>query len=402
MHLFKFHIGVSILTTSYAFSKCGIVAGPLALLLVVLVYFYTIWIHVRSAELITRKHNLVNPQFHEVVEYAFAKSPKLAKVMSYLVSTLISLGQFFCVCGYVIFIRINVTHILTKWAPKLVKHSYYSTSLLGVLGVALLLICSVRKIENIVGFSSAGNVVILASIGIVVYYISHNVPDIGDYPGFTPVGLPITFAIMASSLEGIFGAMPVKNGMKNPSSFIRMFALFCIGYVMLMGSFGLLGYARFGRNTQIVLIFNLPNSPLYASLKVLYSVVLYFTYPIQAYVVVQVVLPRTKQICQKYFSSVITDPESLIPEYTVRYLIVLASCGFGYLTDDLAPLLTLYGSLSTTTIGFIVPVIVDFLVCEQSAVTQVLNILVITLGAIATVAGTAVSIYQLSGHKIHV
>jgi proton-coupled amino acid transporter len=82
-------------------------------------------------------------------------------------------------------------------------------------------------------------------------------------------------------MEGIALLLPVENAMAEPEKFPEVLRNSCIGLDVLLSSFSTLGYVTFGTETADLITLNLPPSDkVVVLMQVLYSVSLFFTYPL--------------------------------------------------------------------------------------------------------------------------
>ena len=115
-------------------------------------------------------------------------------------------------------------------------------------------------------------------------------------------------------------------------------------------------YLAFGSKTEEFILFNLPmNNWFFLLVQILYMIMLCFSYPLQLYPVL---------VLGDDFAKYLSNSEnSNNKKYTrflkifIRILIVLLICGVAFSLKDIANFLSLVGSMSSTVVGFVLPVI---------------------------------------------
>lgn len=104
----------------------------------------------------------------------------------------------------------------------------------------------------------------ITGIGVVFYYaLRSTVPNPADrvYIGKWQE-LPLYFGVAIFAFEGIALVLPLKNEMRQPRNFDRLFGVLNVGMVLvtlLFTSFGFVGYLKWGENTEDTLTLNLPH-----------------------------------------------------------------------------------------------------------------------------------------------
>lgn len=103
----------------------------------------------------------------------------------------------------------------------------------------------------------------ITGLTISYYYSSQDLPPITTRD-FIPSDfrtLPLFFGTTIFAFEGIALVLPLKNAMKEPQSFSKVFGVLNVGMVFVSGifiSFGAIGYWKYGEDTAPSLTLNLP------------------------------------------------------------------------------------------------------------------------------------------------
>lgn len=85
------------------------------------------------------------------------------------------------------------------------------------------------------------------------------------------------------TFEGIGLVIPVRHAMQEPEKFPSVLRRTMVALGVLYVTFGMLSYLAFGDDTRDIITLNLPNNPLVAMVRLLYSTGLLFTFPIMLF-----------------------------------------------------------------------------------------------------------------------
>lgn len=166
---------------------------------------------------------------------------------------------------------------------------------------ALILSTPIIFITNLKYFSNVSFVAILsiatAMIAIVAYDIRSFV-DKGVFsdnlPDFKPENLPIFFAVMVFSMEGIAMVLPIKGSMKDQSkgSSLMFGITLSVEFIYLL--FGLLSALAWGRNTKEIIFHNFGTNYVFIFvIEIIYSTCIFLSYPLNFFPVYKI-LERTR------------------------------------------------------------------------------------------------------------
>lgn len=162
-------------------------------------------------------------------------------------------------------------------------------------------------------------------------------------------------------------------------------------------SMGLLGYLTFGEEICGSVTLNLPNETLYASVKILYSFVIFISFAIQFYVPISFLWPSIRdKLCS-------TSEHMLLFEMLFRYMLVMFICALAIAIPDLGDIISLIGAMASSMLALILPPIIDQLIKSNNPPTtrnkyyliSAKNLGITLFGALGMVVGTYVSIVQL-------
>ncbi|XP_073086525.1 uncharacterized protein [Manis javanica] len=96
---------------------------------------------------------------------------------------------------------------------------------------------------------------------------------------------------LAEDPRSVGKVLPLKNQMKHPQQFSFVLYLGMSLVIILYICLGTLGYMKFGSDTQASITLNLPNCWLYQSVKLMYSLGIFFTCAPQFHVPTEIIIP---------------------------------------------------------------------------------------------------------------
>ncbi|GBP51886.1 Proton-coupled amino acid transporter-like protein pathetic [Eumeta japonica] len=296
-------------------------------------------------------------------------------------------------CVYVVFIGASCkeVRVFDEFTPqyKLSVATYCAMTL-----VPLVLICQIRNLKYLVPFSAIANALLVGIFAITMYYMFTNLPPPREremVADFTQWPLFISTAMFA--MEGIGVVMPIENEMAKPQQFLGCpgvlnVAMFVV--VILYGIFGFFGYVRFGDDVKGSITLNLPPEDLIAqSAKFLMAVVILFSYSLQFYVPMEMIWRRLRsKVSARYHN---------LTQVAVRTTIVTGSVAVAAAFPDLENVISLVGAVFFSTLGLLIPVIVETVYKWNKGLGPcnciiLKNIIIGVIGLIALIAGSYSSV----------
>lgn len=240
----------------------------------------------------------------------------------------------------------------------------------------------------------------LAGIGITLYYIVDDLPNIKerDMAVLAWTKLPLFFGTAIYLFENIGLVLPLKNSMKNPSSFAKPFGVLNVGVAMqttLFITLGILGYWKYGPEVKGSLTLNLPDDEWLAPTVLLilsFGVVL--GYAIQFFIPMQIMFPSVQNIIKPAANHPVAG------EVMFRASMVLVTFGVALVVPNLGLLISLIGAICGNSLALLFPVLIEYLVVtrDEKPMTSVFiakNGLILLLAVVGFISGGYESFKQI-------
>jgi len=393
--MLKGNIGTGILAMPDAIKNSGMIIGNLGLVAMGVICVHCMHLLVLNSQELSRRTGASYLAYSDVSYTAFLTSsswmgcPRMAKVARVITDVFLCITQLGFCCVYFVFISQNVQQILLVYFG-LVNYRVYMAFTLVPIG----LLCSIRNLKYLSPVSMMANILQFTGLAITFYYLFQHMPDFSERKYVaTWAQLPLYFGTAIYAFEGIGIVLPLENQMKTPEAMkgwngvlnTAMTIVACL-YIAV----GFYGYLQYGEKVEGSITLNLPDTLLASLVKVMMSLAITFTYPLQFYVAVD--------ICVQYLQSSVESHISTIKlEYMVRLVLVMITFGLAAAIPKLDLFISLVGSVSSSTLALMAPAIIDTVTagpdCSRLRLTK--NILIFLFGFVGFVAGTYVSISNI-------
>jgi len=180
---------------------------------------------------------------------------------------------------------------------------------------------------------------------------------IDHLPDFKPQNLPIFFAVMTFSMEGIALVLPVKNSMQDQTKGSRFIFIITISVQLLYLMFGIICSLAMGRLTDQIIFHNFgTHYVLIFVIEIIYSTSIFLSYPLNFFPV-YMILHRMKFAISYINRAAREDRGKRIWHVKLMskafcMIIIFAIC---FASPNFLPFLGLSGALFNSMLGFFLP-----------------------------------------------
>nr|KAF6448828.1 solute carrier family 36 member 3 [Rousettus aegyptiacus] len=406
IHLLKCNIGTGLLGLPLAMKNAGLLVGPISLFAIGVLTVHCMAILLNCAHHLSQRLQKTFVNYGEAMMYGL-KTCQNAWLRThsvwgrYIVSFLLIITQLGFCSVYFMFIADNLQQIVEE--AHMVSNSCHPRKILVLTPILdirfymvtilpfLILLVFIQNLKLISIFSTLANITTLGSMALIFEYIVQGIPDPSNLPLMASwETFLLFFGTAIFTFEGVGTVLPLKNQMKHPQQFSFVLysgmSLIIILYVCL----GTLGYMKFGSSTQASITLNLPICWLYQSVKLMYSIGIFFTYALQFHVPAEIIIPIV--------ISQVSESWALFADLTVRTALVCLTCVSAILIPRLDLVISLVGSVSSSALALIIPPLLELITFypeDMSCVTIAKDIMISILGLLGCVFGTYQALYEL-------
>ncbi|KAI5701389.1 hypothetical protein M8J76_009788 [Diaphorina citri] len=321
----------------------------------------------------------------------------------YIIDFLMICFQLAACSVYTIYISISAKQVADTYGIHLHERVW-----MCIILIPIMLLNLIRDLHYLAPVSTAGNFAFILSMFVIYYYLFgydgsafSNAPE-RPLVVWPPTRWPLFIGTSCFALESIAIVVKIEHHMKEPKKFRQPFGVFNIGIfltAMLFAITGLCGYMKYGNDAQSSITLNIASDQKLAQVvKLLYALVVFFTYPLQNFVPLELLwVNYIKQHMIQY-----SERKKLIVEYVFRELIVLITWAFAMVIPHLDLLISLFGAFCLASLGIIFPATIHILVLRHERIgfgflNWVLfkDIFLIAFGLFVMVSGTVISLMDI-------
>jgi len=407
MHLLKGNIGTGILAMPNAFGNSGLLTGSILLPIIGSIAVHCMHLLVNSHNKIVKRFGCNPMDYEDVAEYSFLCGPKFmrkySKVFRQIVMTFLLVTQIGFCCAYSIFVAETANAViknLTEGRVDLGLHFYMLLELPLMIGF-----CCLRDLRTLSVLSTIAN--ILQSVGLIIIFIalSQDLKPTWEQKQWIGVEkLPLYFGTVIYAFEGIGIVLPLQKEMKDTKAFSGFFGVLNTGMVMVgslylaTGFFGYLAYGDDVLNCGSITL-NLPVTPLNETVKLMFAVALFFTFPLQFYVPIKMLWP----IITRRLELDENVPRTTYFELGFRAFLTTITFLIAAAIPKLDLFISLIGALSSSCLAVIFPPMIEMLVRYDDEKTSfkvwifiiAKNAFIICFGFAGFLTGTYISSYRI-------
>uniref|UniRef100_A0A2K5WBJ9 Solute carrier family 36 member 3 n=1 Tax=Macaca fascicularis TaxID=9541 RepID=A0A2K5WBJ9_MACFA len=412
IHLLKCNIGTGLLGLPLAIKNAGLLVGPVSLLAIGVLTVHCMVILLNCAQHLSQRLQKTFVNYGEATMYSLETCPNTwlrthAVWGKYTVSFLLIITQLGFCSVYFMFMADNLQQMVEEahvtsniCQPReilaltpILDIRFYMLTILPF----LILLVFIQNLKVLSVFSTLANITTVGSMALIFEYIMQGIP----YPSNLPLmanwkTFLLFFGTAIFTFEGVGMVLPLKNQMKHPQQFSFVLYLGMSIVIILYIFLGTLGYMKFGSDTQASITLNLPNCWLYQSVKLMYSIGIFFTYALQFHVPAEIIIP--------FAVSQVSESWALFVDLSVRSGLVCLTCVSAILIPRLDLVISLVGSVSSSALALIIPALLEIVIFyseDMSCVTLAKDIMISILGLLGCIFGTYQALYELTQPTNH-
>jgi len=363
VHLLKGNLGTGILAMPNAIKNSGLIVGNLGLVVMAFICIHCMHILVKTSHELCRRTGLPSLGFSDVAETSFATSSssllqKLAPWVRTTINLFLCITQLGFCCVYFVFVSRNLEQVFDYYYGVLDYHWY-----MLIILVPMCCLVSIRNLKYLAPISMLANLLQFGGLGIIFYYLLQDLSYTWDVKYVASLQqLPLYFGTAIYAFEGIGVVLPLENQMKTPQEMKGWNGVLNTAMVIVSCMYistGYFGYMRYGENVKGSITLNLPVNEFLAILvKLSMSLSIFFSYALQFYVPVDILLP--------FFQRRVSQERHLLAEYFLRYFLVLFTFGLAAAIPQLDLFISLVGAVSSSTLALMAPPLIDTVTYWQS------------------------------------
>uniref|UniRef100_A0A1B0CAN0 Putative amino acid transporter n=1 Tax=Lutzomyia longipalpis TaxID=7200 RepID=A0A1B0CAN0_LUTLO len=396
-HLLKSSLGTGILAMPMAFKNAGLLFGGIGTVVVGFLCTYCVHILVKTSHDVCKKGRIPLLGFAETVGKVFELGPvplqRFSNAARLFVDYALMATYYSAGCVYIVFIATSFAKVVNYelelgWDVRI---------WIALMFVPVWVMGQIRELKYLVPFSAIANLFIVITFGVTLYFMFNVELEFHDKPLFSSFAqLPLFFSTVIFAMEGIGVVMPVENTMRKPQHFLGCPGVLntaMITVIVLYAVMGFFGYVRFGDIVEGSITLNLPQDQVVAQVaQILIALAILFTFGLQFYVPMDILWRKIQDRIPK--------EKHNISQIAIRTGIILIMSAIAAAVPNLEPFISLVGALFFSTLGLLVPAVVETVFKWPNALGPfkllfVKNIIVGVFAIFALVSGSIVSIQEI-------
>ncbi|EDO49613.1 predicted protein, partial [Nematostella vectensis] len=396
-HILKANIGPGMLSLPAAMMNAGIVVGPVSLFFIALICIHCMHLLVQCSHYLCERFS--NQRLYWKVSCCKSFDAQGCLVIDSLLYEVV-VNVFLCItqlgfcCVYFIFVADNVKQVRTR-ATYMALDEVVNLDpkiWIVILLVPVILLSYIHSLRVLSVLSTMANICCLIGLVITFQYLGRNVHNPKLLPEFDGwAALPLFFGMVVFTFEGIGVVLPLENQMARPQHFrlvlnVGMGIILAIFYLM-----GVLGYLACEQKCEGSITLNLPNTPLYHTVRILFSVMVFISYFVQFYVPMEIMQPPIRQCVGERFHG--------IADYGFRTLLVCVTCALALGIPQLSNFISLVGSIGSSALALVFPITIHLLTLystHQLTISVIIkDVFILAFGLLGSVVGLYTSILNI-------
>ncbi|KAG8190598.1 hypothetical protein JTE90_017863 [Oedothorax gibbosus] len=448
LHLIKANIGPGILALPHAIGNAGLVVGTVGLILLGLICIYCMHVVVSCSTILAnklyeekrekklqkndvadteRKYSYViqdyflkkdiqiregdsNRQtddsnsldYASTCELAFRFGPtrfrKFAPLMRFSVNAMLALTQLGFCCVYFLFIAESLHEVFSHLNILPHLSIFHITVLELPFMVLLVLVPDLSRLTSVTTVA-----IVLQAAGLAAmffFFLSDGRSDTVE-PYMAPFAKwPLYFGTAMYAFEGIGVVLPLENAMKHKKNFRGWTGVLNVGMCIVafvMTAVAVCGYLKYGAQTQPSITFNLPSGWFSELIRLMFTLAVLLTYPLQMYVPLTFTLPYLKK---KLVRTHHGKWAKFAIDSLIRTSFVLLTFAIASAVPMLDLIISFIGAFASSGLALILPPIIQILtIWELDIRNKKLIIALATsiciFGMFGLLLGSGTSVYEM-------
>ncbi|KAH8302450.1 hypothetical protein KR044_006864, partial [Drosophila immigrans] len=397
--LFKCVIGTGILAMPLSFMYTGILGGFVFTIVIMFVIIYGMELLIMCMVESSRRNKLPYMTYPQTIAFAIQQGPQcchwFSKASSILVDVILGLSHYMINVVYIVFVALNLRQFVEEyWCAIDLR------LLIAIVGVCCIPLFIIRHLKYLVPANIIATFLILGGLLAIFWYLFRGLPSISDrdlFPNWIKIPFALGIIIFSSSSVGVASAtmLAIESKMAEPKKYLGWLGVLSIAAIIiciLYIFFGLMGFWRFGDETEATVTLNIPVDEILAQIiKLAIAVAIFLSYPLSGYVPINIIMDHLKR-------REIKNP--IMIEYIVRICFVLVGTINGIAFPNLGPLLALVGTFSISLLNLIFPCCIELCLIYNDSFGKFLwklwkNIAIIVFGAIIFLYGSYDAIREM-------
>ncbi|XP_021709822.1 proton-coupled amino acid transporter-like protein CG1139 [Aedes aegypti] len=358
IHLVKGSLGTGIMAMPLAFKNGGLLFGTIGSIVICIIYAHCVHLLVGTSQKLCRKTQTPVLDYAGTAHKAFETGPQgikpMAKYVSIFIDWMLVIDSILSICLYIVFIAESMQGVIYNQQGL----DWDTRMYILILMIPIVIIMQVRELKQLVPFTAVANMLIIASVGVSLYFIFSEPISLADrnlWPQWTT--FPSFVSTVLFAIAGIKTVLPIENKMKHPGDFLRPLGVMQSGLgilTVLYGVTGFFGYAQYGEITKGSVTLNLPSDSGWAeTTRLLSAIGILVSLGFTLYIPMEIIWPRLEaKISLRWHN---------VGQITIRTGLAISMVGFALVAPKVESFIGLLGSFGTAVLSVLLPVTVDTL-----------------------------------------
>ncbi|KAL7743361.1 hypothetical protein ACLKA6_008338 [Drosophila palustris] len=401
VHLFKGSVGAGLFAMGDCFKNGGLFGSTIMLPIIAIMCVHCERLLINgSLVAVSKTPGAIFYDYPETVEKCFEYGPRplrcMSRAMKLIVEMFLCVTQFGFCAIYFVFITENLYQVLQQNGIDISMSMVMLITLLPAMIPSLM-----TNLKYISPVSMVANFALLFGLiaTLTIAFSEGPMPSITERSYFTGgTQLSLFFGTALFSYEGIALVLPLRNSMGDPAKFTHRFGVLNVTMFFITAIFiftGFVSYLRWGDYVEGSITLNLEVEEVMSQVvKIVAALGVFFGYPIQFFVMMKILWPPVKRgysCAQKYPITV---------QVMLRFIMVMLTFGVALVVPQLSLFISLIGAFCSTSLAFVIPVLIDFVIRTQEpkglgTLIYLKNIAILIIAVLGIVTGTYQSIVEI-------